>query len=107
MKRALAAVATALVACSSTPRSEAELKAELTTFVADKRACAVDADCVLASTGCPLGCGTAVAAAHRAAVEAKARELIAEYQSDGQRCDYDCVPVDARCVSSLCTAVQK
>lgn len=109
MKRALAALvalaALAACACDSSPRSEAELKAEFERFVADKRACAVTDDCALASTSCPLGCGAAVAKPNVPAVEAKARELVSEYESDGKRCDYGCPFVEVRCQQSLCTVV--
>ena len=101
--RALA-VALVLGACSSSPRSEEDLKADFSSFVADKQACMADSDCTLASTGCPLGCATAVAKPFKDAVERRARELVSEYESNGRRCDYDCVAPDLRCEASRCTA---
>ncbi|MCC6645651.1 MAG: hypothetical protein IT374_08790 [Polyangiaceae bacterium] len=107
MRRALAAAMLLAAACGAGPRTEAELKADLDAFVATRRACAADTDCVLASTSCPLGCGVAVSRAEQRAVEEKARELVAEYESRGRSCAYECVPVEARCQSGLCAAVSK
>ena len=83
--------------------SEEEVRAEFEKFVSSRRACALDADCVLAAAGCPLGCTAAVNREHQAAVEAKARELIEDYESGGAACDYECVSEQAACVERLCT----
>jgi hypothetical protein len=91
-----------VVACAPT---QDEIKAEFTEYVASRKACTVDDDCVLASTGCPLGCGTAVARKHQDSVETKARELIDEYESGGQGCDYDCVALDVSCDAGRCQEV--
>ncbi len=109
VRRALAALVACSCAwaCSSSPRSEEELRADLESFIRDKRACGVDSDCALASLDCPVGCQTAVAKAYVAVVEAKSRELVAEYKERGQSCAYDCVPVDARCQAGLCTAAPR
>jgi hypothetical protein len=94
----------ALIVLMSCAPSEEEIKKEFDAYVAERNACMVTDDCVIASTGCPLGCGTAVNRVYQAAVEAKARELVDEYESEGQKCYYDCnvpVPVcmDGRCVT--------
>ena len=90
------------LACAS---SEAEIQAEFDAFVADRDGCEVDTDCAMATAGCPLGCFVYVNQAKVAEVEAKADELIEDYESWGASCEYDCVealgPVceDKHCVS--------
>lgn len=86
-------------------RSEAELKAEFDAFVATHDECAVTDECVLASAGCPLGCSAAVNVKHRAAVEKKAADLVAEYERWGRACAYDCVGAVPMCVEGHCRAV--
>ncbi len=72
--------------------SEDAIKDEFDDFVAKNNQCSVAADCALVGAGCPLGCSVSVRADRRAAVEAKARELIRKYERGGRSCDYDCVP---------------
>ena len=74
------------------------MKADFAAFVAKNNQCAVASECALASTSCPLGCGTPVRADRKAAVEAKARELVSEYERGGAHCDYDCVAPGAACL---------
>ena len=88
-----------LVACAP---SEDEIQAEFDEFVSTKQTCTVDDDCVLASTGCPLGCGTAVNRKHQKEVEAKADELIEDYESNGRMCEYECTGSVAVCVKRQC-----
>jgi hypothetical protein len=84
-------------------RSEEDVQKEFDAFVAEANACQQDADCVLVSPGCPLGCFVAVSSAKKAEVEEKARELIDEYQAGGQRCDYDCIaPGAITCAAGRC-----
>lgn len=92
-------LACCLVGCAP---SEEEIQAEFDEFVATRRACSVDDDCVLAATGCPLGCGTAVNRRHEGEVEAKARELIDDYESFGRACEYDCIASVAACIEGRC-----
>ena len=88
-----------LTACAP---SEDEIRAEFEEFVSPRKACTTNDDCVLAATGCPLGCGTAVNREQQAAVEAKARELIEDYESGGAACDYQCIALEAACVEGRC-----
>jgi hypothetical protein len=85
-------VASALVVGCLFGRSEEDVKAEFESFVAQNNHCTAATDCAIAGASCPLGCFVAVRSDRKAAVEAKARELVEEYERGGQRCDYDCVP---------------
>jgi len=91
----------AVFALSCAP-SEDEIKAEFADYVASRKACSMDDDCVLASIDCPLGCGIAVAREHQSDVEKKARELVDDYESGGQGCDYDCAALMAVCEAGRC-----
>ena len=96
-------------ACSSGsdgggPRGPEALEAEFDDVVAQSNACAVDDDCVIVASDCPLPCAVAVSADLQQAVEQKAAELVAEYRSDPNRdCGGYCQPgptavcADARC----------
>lgn len=86
-------------------RSDAELKAELDAFVATRNECAASSECVLASADCPVGCFAAVNVEHKAAVEKKAAELVAEYERWGAACDYECISGGAECVEGRCKFV--
>ncbi len=104
MTREFWSIATALVlACACSAPSEEEIKKEFAEYVATRKACATDDDCVLAWTDCPLGCGTAVSLEHQSDVERKARELIEDYESGGQSCVYDCMALTAVCADGSCT----
>jgi hypothetical protein len=96
----------ALLALACAP-SEDEIEQEFADYVASRKACAVDDDCVLASTECPLGCGTAVAREYQSEVEQKARELVDDYESGGQSCQYGCVALVAACQAGRCEAVSQ
>jgi hypothetical protein len=80
---------TALLAAACGP-SEQDLKQEFDAEVQRSNGCAVASECVVARAGCPLGCWVLVNAAHQARVEAKARELIDDYESGGRACAYEC-----------------
>jgi hypothetical protein len=95
----IALLAVFVVACGP---SEEEIKAEFDAFVSIREDCTVDADCVIASTGCPLGCGTAVNREHEEEVEAKANELIEDYEGTGRACEYTCPQLVAVCKARHC-----
>jgi hypothetical protein len=89
-----------LAACG---RSEDDIRAEWDETVAAANACQSAADCALVSPGCPLGCFAAVNTAKKAEVEAKAAELIDDYESGGAACAYDCIaPGPLECASGKC-----
>jgi hypothetical protein len=85
---ALAALVALLTACAA---SEEEIQKRFNDYVATANACERDDQCTLAEASCPLGCFVAVRADRKADVEARARELIAEYERGGRRCIYGCV----------------
>lgn len=99
----------AAVSCSSgsgddTKTQGGDLQAEFDAFVAQHNSCTSDADCTLVDPGCPLGCYAAVNLESVGATEAKAQELVDEYQSSGQACNYDCIaPAPIRCEAQHCT----
>ena len=76
-------------------------------FVAERNACASDAECVLVSPGCPLGCGTGVRPEHAEAVSKKATALIAEAEQGGAACTYKCAFLVPKCTDGRCAAVQE
>ncbi len=104
MRRSLWSVVGALVLGCGAPSAE-EIKKEFADYVASRRACMTNDDCVLAATDCPLGCGTAVAREDQADVERKARELVDDYESGGEQCYYDCIALSAVCDAGSCTEV--
>lgn len=84
-------------------RSEEDVQAEWDEIVAASSACQSAAECVLVSPGCPLGCFVAVNSSKKAEVEAKAAELIDDYESGGTACAYGCIaPGPLECVSGKC-----
>jgi hypothetical protein len=72
--------------------SEGDIQSDFRSYVTSRNQCKVADDCVLVSPGCPLGCSVPVARDHKAAVEAKAHELIKSYERGGRACAYACVP---------------
>ena len=83
--------------------SEDAIKDEFDDFVAKNNQCSVAADCALVGAGCPLGCSVPARADRRAAIEAKARELIKKFERGGRSCDYGCVQQTAPvCKSGRC-----
>ena len=99
---------TLLAACSSqSPPTEQEIRDEFAAFTSTMKACAVDADCVFASIECPLGCSAAVNVASKERTEAKARELVRDYQSGGRSCAYGCPAEELRCEASRCEATPR
>jgi len=71
-------------------RSEESVRNEFTAYVSGANQCVRGSDCTIVSPGCPLGCQVAVRVDQEAAVMAKARSLIQEYQSGGMACSYSC-----------------
>jgi hypothetical protein len=87
-------------------RSADSVKTEFDNYVAGANTCTATSDCIIVTPDCPLGCGSAVRADRQADVEAKARELVAEYKRGGQGCAYDCAgPFVAECAEGRCEAV--
>ncbi len=86
--------------------SQDEARARFEAYVDGANHCATAQECAVASAGCPLGCFTIVRADRKADVEAKARELIKDYERGGQSCQYDCATLgpllctDGRCRAS-------
>jgi hypothetical protein len=91
-----------LAGCS--PSAE-EVQAEFEDYVRGATACETAAECAIAHASCPLGCWVVVRADRVEDVERRARQLIEDYESGGQRCDYDCTedPVPA-CIDEHCAA---
>jgi hypothetical protein len=84
--------------------SAEEIQAEFEDHLAANDSCTADTDCTVISPGCPLGCFVAVRADRADACEARARELIDDYESGGESCDYDCAaPGPVRCEAEHCT----
>lgn len=89
--------------CASCGKSEEDVREEFAEVVAGANACQQASECVLVSPGCPLACFVAVNSAKKAEVEEKARELVEDYESLGQSCEYDCaVPGPIECVAGRC-----
>ena len=83
--------------------SEAEVQRRFNDYVAGANSCTMVSDCAVASAGCPLGCEVAVRKERVADVEAKARELIADYERGGRSCIYGCRgPGTLACEASRC-----
>lgn len=92
--------------CASCARSEEEIQEEFDAIVAESNTCSDASECVYASAGCPLGCGVPVNRAKQAYVEAKARELIDEYERWGRACAYGCTgPGPLECAAGRCQEV--
>jgi len=85
--------------------TQSSINVEFENFVKERNACASDAECVLVSPGCPLGCGTGVRPEHAEEVSAKAAALIARAQEGGPSCTYKCAALQPRCQEGHCTAV--
>jgi hypothetical protein len=100
------AISCALTACGlllACPRSADEVGEAFEDFVAERADCEQDGDCAVIYTECPLGCYHAVNAEHAEEVEARAAELVAEYELWGRSCAYDCVQHDEpRCMGGRC-----
>jgi hypothetical protein len=97
--------ALALSGCFFFPTEE-EIKERFNDHVNGANQCTAAAECAVATPGCPLGCWVAVRADRKADVEAKARDLIADYERRGQKCAYGCTqPGELTCVQGRCALV--
>jgi hypothetical protein len=90
----------ALVACG---RSTEEITKEWNDLVAEAAKCEADAECVLVTPGCPLGCSAIVNQSQKTHIEAKAEELRMEASAPGMSCQYSCIlPTDFTCENEIC-----
>ena len=80
-----------LVGVSGCGASEEDVKRRFMEYVETANQCERDDECALAGAGCPLGCFVAARADRKADVEAKARDLIEDYERGGRRCAYGCI----------------
>jgi hypothetical protein len=101
-RRAFAVVLVAgLFGC--TGASEEEVQRKFNDYVNGANTCTMASECAAASAGCPLGCEVAVRTERVADVEAKAQQLIAEYERGGRSCIYGCRgPGTVACVVNRC-----
>jgi hypothetical protein len=84
--------------------SDREIKARFTDYVNRANMCTMASECALAFTECPLGCYVAVRVDRKADVEAKARELVNDYERGGRNCAYGCVaPGPVTCTDNRCS----
>jgi hypothetical protein len=74
----------ALAAAGCAP-SEEEIKAHFNAYVETANACTMGSECALAMADCPLEC-VAVRVERVADVEAKARELIKDWERGDRKC---------------------
>lgn len=85
--------------------SEEELQAEFDAYVAARNQCETVADCAVAVPGCPLGCFVYVNSSKVKEVEAKAKELVDDYERFGAQCEYGCVAAaGVDCEAHRCVA---
>ncbi len=102
----LGCVLLGVVGCgAASEKSEAELKQEFAAYVAARNQCSVNEDCALVVAGCPLGCYGAVNRVFQAEVEAKAHELVSEYEESRGSCVVDCIVSAPACTHGRCQAV--
>ena len=82
------------------------VQAQFDAFVQTANACETASECAIVRPGCPLGCFVAVRQDRMEDVEAKARQLIAEFSLGGTRiCLYLCQPEGAvSCTQNRCVA---
>jgi hypothetical protein len=84
--------------------SAEEIQAQFKNYVSGANQCAAASECAVASAACPLGCFVAVRADRKADVEAKARELIDDYERGNSRCVYGgcALPGALSCTEGRC-----
>jgi hypothetical protein len=93
-------------ASGCSPASEQEAQAEFESFVSGHNKCQHDDDCATFFPGCPLGCYAAVHVNAVRGAKDLAKELIADYESAGRACFYQCVAeCGVRCVNNACTTI--
>jgi hypothetical protein len=96
-------LAALLLSCGA-PSAD-DIKTRFEAYVSGANQCSAASECAVAKSDCPLGCFVAVRADRKADVEAKARDLIEEYERGGMRCEYDCVaPGPITCTAGRCAA---
>ena len=82
-------------------------KSDFSAMLLGARSCEVDADCTLASFGCPFGCVTSV----NKTVVVELQTVGREYQKRCHNCVYDCAaPVfewRATCIQSQCAVIDR
>jgi len=102
--RALACLALPALGCAA---SEEDVQRRFTDYVNGANACTAVSECAIVSPGCPLGCAVGVRTERVADVQAKARELIKEYERGGRRCDYGGCRVHEAlvCMANRCTVL--
>jgi hypothetical protein len=90
--------------------SAEEIQAEFKNYVSGANQCTGASECAVAFAACPLGCFVAVRAERKADVEAKAKELIEDYERGESRCLYGGCPVpgalsctEGRCAVAVTT----
>jgi hypothetical protein len=106
VKRAAVTVLLAALGAGCLGASEEEVRRKFDAYVNGANSCSMVSECAAASAGCPLGCEVAVRQERVADVEAKARELIKDYERGGRRCDYECRPRRTLvCEASRCAIV--
>jgi len=93
-----------LLACAACAPSEEEIREEFDEFLSTRVSCSSVDDCTIVHPGCPLGCHVGVNKAYEAEVKAKAEELIDDYESGGQACDYECLAAEPACNAGRCEA---
>lgn len=77
---------------------------EFEAFVEQNNTCTADDECVVVWTDCPVGCFVVVNESRTEATQAKARELVEQYEAGGRACYYDCAAAGApRCEDGRCT----
>lgn len=73
-------------------------------WVAAHSTCEIADDCVVVYTDCPLGCWTAVAAAHAAEAAQVSDDLVNRVEAGGASCAYDCLQAgEPTCDAGQCT----
>jgi hypothetical protein len=93
----------AVIIAGCTGASEEEVQRKFNDYVNGANACTMASECAVASAGCPLGCEVAVRTDRVADVEAKAQQLIGDYERGGRSCIYGCRPPGTvACVANRC-----
>jgi hypothetical protein len=82
------AVAPLFFGCAA---SEESVQADFGAFVGERNSCEEDAECMIGSYGCPLGCGTAINRKYEDEVAEEAARLIKKYERGGRSCAYGCL----------------
>jgi hypothetical protein len=93
----------AVISAGCTGASEEEVQRKFNDYVNSANSCTMVSECAVASAGCPLGCEVAVRTERVADVQARARQLIEDYERGGRSCVYGCRPPGTlACVAGRC-----